>query len=106
MNLRRPKARITDFRPPSAGASPPLERGSARPEAAAWKKSADRLDRVAREHDEAIATYSPATLIAAAKDLWSRGVWDKKNHEHRWILDRRAALLRRIDALKLTPADA
>lgn len=48
----------------------------------------------AAEHDRAVANYGPELLQAAYRDLRARSVHDPKNPEHRWIMSRRAALLR------------
>lgn len=47
-------------------------------------------------HDKAVRTLSDSTLAAAHNDLWNRKTLDRKNPEHRWILDRRAALTREL----------
>ncbi len=50
--------------------------------------------REAAEHDRNVRDYSPATVAAAWDDLAGREAWDRKNPEHRWVLERRAALRR------------
>lgn len=50
--------------------------------------------REAAEHDRAVRDYTPETVEAAYFDLDARRAWDKKDHEHRWIMARKAALLR------------
>jgi len=49
------------------------------------------------EHDKAVATYEEETLLAAAKDLGARRVHDRRDPEHRWVMGRRAAVLRSLD---------
>jgi len=95
--IRFAKVRITP--PPGAGAKPPLERASVTRGGSVGKM--DGLDhlaaihrREAEEHDRNVRDYSPATVAAAWEDLSSRDAWDRKNPEHRWVLERRAALRR------------
>lgn len=101
--IRVSKVRVTDHRPPGAGASGPLER----------KPSATRggsmtgLDHLAAiqtkdaaNHDSWVATYSPAMLEAAYEDLRQRGAWDRKNSEHRWVMGRLAAIKRAAMAMQ------
>jgi hypothetical protein len=47
-------------------------------------------------HDKAVATLSQETLLAAAKDLGQRRAHDRKDPEQRWVMARKAALLRRL----------
>jgi hypothetical protein len=94
--IRIPKVRITDHRPPGAGAPSPLERrGATR---GGSMTGLDLLSesqrREAAEHDRAVADYSPATVEAAWNDLNARQAWDRKDPEHRWVMARRAALRR------------
>lgn len=100
MNARRPKVVTTDFRPPGVKRGFPLERETTRPGAAA---SPDRFDlyagreaKDAREHDKAIEGLSRETLEAISKDLGARHAYDRRDHEHRWIMGRRAAVLRKL----------
>jgi cobalamin biosynthesis Mg chelatase CobN len=58
------------------------------------------------DHDREARRLSDKTLIAAALDLNRRKVWDKKDPESRWVLGRRAALLREINRRRLTEKDA
>ena len=53
------------------------------------------------EHDKAVAILSPPTVLAAALDLCNRRLWNKKDAEHRWGMERKAALVRRIVREKL-----
>jgi len=53
-------------------------------------------------HDRNVSDLSDDTLKAAAKDLFNRKVHDRRNPEHRWILERRAALLRELERRRLT----
>jgi hypothetical protein len=57
------------------------------------------------DHDKEARRLRDQTLIAAAEDLAARTVWDRKDPEQRWILQRRAALLREIRRRGLTPDD-
>jgi len=57
------------------------------------------------DHDKEARRLGNQTLIAAAEDLAARLVWDRKDPEARWILGRRAALLREIRRRGLTPED-
>ena len=93
MSLRRPKSVITDFRPPIAGGKPPLER-DARPRAVACppRPTAERTG-----HDAAAAALSDWVLLAAARDLGSRGAASQRDPEARWVMGRLAALAREID---------
>lgn len=95
--IRFPKVRITDHRPPGAGSPSPLERRGA-----TRGGSVTGLDyltasqrREAEQHDRAVKDYGPALLDSAYEDLKARPANDRKNPEHRWIMARRAALLRR-----------
>lgn len=49
------------------------------------------------QHDKAVATYEEETLLAAAADLGARKVHDRRDLEHRWVMARRAAVLRLLD---------
>jgi len=57
------------------------------------------------DHDKEARRLGNQTLIAAAEDLNARIVWDRKDPEQRWILQRRAALLREIRHRGLTAKD-
>lgn len=50
--------------------------------------------REAAEHDRAVRDYDPETVEAAFMDLADRPAFERKNPEHRWIMNRRAALRR------------
>lgn len=52
-------------------------------------------------HDRMVKGLTDETLKAAAKDLFNRKVHDRRNPEHRWILERRAALLRQLEHRRL-----
>ncbi len=95
------KVRRTDYRPPTAGNPPPLER-HARPGAVAWEgySSKDTAD-----HDKTVKPLSDTTLLAAARDLGQRRA-NRGNPEGRWILDRLVALAREIDHRKLNQKSA
>jgi hypothetical protein len=97
MRTRIAKVRITDHRPPTAGKPSPVEKRRA----STTGGSVTGLDyleaiqkREAAEHDRAVRDYAPHTVEAAWNDLAGRECWDRKNHEHRWVLARRAALRR------------
>jgi hypothetical protein len=97
MSARLSKVRVTDYRPPTAGKSSPVERRAG----ATTDGSFSGLDyleaiqkREAVEHDKAVRYYDPHTVEAAWNDLAGRECWDRKNHEHRWVMARRAALRR------------
>jgi hypothetical protein len=55
--------------------------------------------REAAEHDKAVRDYTPHTVEAAWNDLAGRECWNRKDPEHRWIMSRRAAVLRRLRVL-------
>lgn len=57
-------------------------------------------DREAEQHDKAVADYSPQMLEDTFNDLNQRSAHDRKNPEHRWIMARRSALVRRAQAIK------
>lgn len=50
----------------------------------------------AADHDNAVATLNPSIVIAAANDLSRRHAHNRKDPEQRWVMGRKAALLRRI----------
>jgi hypothetical protein len=50
------------------------------------------------EHDKAVACHAETTLRAIGADLGKRHCWDRANHEHRWIMQRLAAVGRRLDS--------
>lgn len=79
--MKRPIVRVTDYRPPGAGSSPPLERQPARPGAAACP---DRNAIV-------VADYSDDLLDAIIADLGNRNLRDYSNHETRWLAERASA---------------
>lgn len=97
--MRLAKVRITDHRP-TAGKPSPVGRRTA----ATTGGSMTGLDyltasqaRDAAAHDKAIRDYDEETLLTAATDLGKRRVFDRKDPEHRWVMNRRAALLRELD---------
>jgi hypothetical protein len=47
-------------------------------------------------HDKAVRPLGNLTLTAAAADLCHRRLWNRRDPESRWILSRRAALLREL----------
>ena len=100
MKLRKPKVIISR---PSAGRISPLER-TARPGAVAsppaWDSYASREAKTAAEHDRAVEGHSEEVLCAMAKDLGSRRAYDRRDHEHRWIMARGAAVLRKLTGMR------
>jgi len=50
-------------------------------------------------HDKAIEEYSLDLLLDIYGDLGRRVVHNMKDPEHRWIMSRRAAVLRRLRVL-------
>lgn len=56
--------------------------------------------REAVEHDRNIRDYSPAMVQAAWEDLQGRKAFDKQDQEHRWVMARRAALMRLGSAMR------
>jgi len=101
--IRLAKVRITP--PPGAGGKPALERATAtRGGSVVGKTGLDFLTesqrREAASHDAFLRDYSPETLQAAWEDLKDRPAWDKKDSEHRWVMARRAALLRAGQKMK------
>jgi hypothetical protein len=88
--IKFPKARITDYRPREGAISPVGNRiGST------TGGSVSRSE--AMEHDRAILGYGEETLLAAAQDLGHRRCWNRHDHEHRWVMNRVAAILRALD---------
>jgi len=53
-------------------------------------------------HTKMVADMSNATLIAAARDVSNRRVLDRSNPEHRWLIDRRKALLAELSRRNIT----
>ena len=101
MTLRRPKSTLTDYRPPSVKRGFPLEREISRPKAAAsrndpWDSYAARDAKEAAEHDRAVSGLKLETALAMAKDLGGRPAHDRRDHEQRWVMGRRAAVLRML----------
>ncbi len=97
MNIRIPKVRVT--RP---GGRSPLERPTATRDGS--MTGLDYLtglqNREAAEHDRNVRDYSAQTLEAAFEDLKGRVVFEKKDPEHRWVMNRRAALVRRAQSMQ------
>lgn len=83
------KVRITDYRPPGAGANPPVER-DARPRAAAWKDS---------DHDKWVEMFPEPQVRQMLADLEGRSKWGADGMENRWVQQRIAALKRRLESL-------
>lgn len=101
MKARRPVSTVIDYRPPSAGAN----RTTGAPASATRGGSLPVLTRPneADQHDREARRLPDQTLVAAAEDLNARKVWDQKDPETRWVLARRAALLREIRRRGLKP---
>lgn len=93
MKARRPVSTIRDYRPPSAGATRTTGAPHGATRGGSLPATIER-DPDAAGHDAAVRTLSDHALRAAAADLCSRTVWDKRDPEARWVLGRRAALLR------------
>ena len=55
-------------------------------------------------HDREARALKDQTLLAACSDLWNRKVHDRRDQESRWIMERRAALLREVKRRKLSLA--
>lgn len=95
--MRISKVRITDNRPPRAGASSPLD-GAGRRTNGGNFSGLDYLEVIqkkeAAEHDRNVRDYEPETVEAAFMDLAKRPAHERKNPEHRWVMARRAALRR------------
>ena len=69
--------------------------------AATWDGNyAARDAKEAAAHDRAVDGHSEETLCAMAKDLGARPAHDRRDHEHRWIMARRAAVLRKLSAMR------
>ena len=62
----------------------------------AWGVMAANNARRANEHDRAIADYGIPLLRVLAEDLGKRFAHDRKDPEQRWVMDRKAAVLRRL----------
>jgi hypothetical protein len=92
------KVKTTDYRGP--GGSSPVGRKYPQPRAAAcqpaWDAYADRQAKDAAEHDKAVDGLSEETLSAMAKDLGARNAHDRRDHEQRWVMGRKAAVLRKL----------
>lgn len=81
MPLRRPKSVTTDYRPPAASS---------------WDIYTALNAKDASEHDKAVQGLGMETLEAIVADLGARGAYDRRDHEHRWIMGRLGAGLRRL----------
>lgn len=108
--MRRPKAVVTDFRvnSPGAGRGFPLVRefqpqpGAVASGKTPWDFMAENNQRAGTAHDKMVAGLPLVIHQAAAKDLGSRHCWNRKDPEHRWVMDRLAAHGRAI-ASELSP---
>lgn len=102
MRIRISKVRVTDHRPPGAGAKSPLERqGATRGGSLPARPAMTGLDHLAanraaeqQSHDKWVAGLSCETLEAAWEDIKDRPCRDMKDPEQRWVANRKAALLR------------
>ena len=54
------------------------------------------------KHDDAARALSDHAVLAACIDLWARKVHNRRDQEQRWILERRAALLREVKRRNLS----
>lgn len=123
--MRPSRVRVTDYRPPSAGGSSPLERrhgatrGGSLPAPAATPAPSPRpaqkparalnttsLDRswkrtqeLAEEHDKAILGHEWETLIEMRLHLRRIPHTDQRDPAQRWTAARKAAVDRRLIAL-------
>lgn len=52
--------------------------------------------REAANHDSWVQGHGPDTLRAMARDLCARQAHNRRDPEHRWIMSRRAAILRAL----------
>lgn len=80
MSIRFSKVKRTDYRT-----------GTIAPEPAAQAMEAEK-----RPHDEAARALSDHALKAAAADLGARHCHNRRDPEHRWVMDRLGALGREI----------
>ena len=82
----------------------PVGAGNRQPRAAAsnvpWDAYASREAKTAAEHDRAIDGHSEETLCAMAADLGARNAFDRRDHEQRWVMGRRAAVLRKLSGMR------
>lgn len=89
-NVKFAKVRRTSYatgKPAGATANPP----NAALEFLATRQAEDQ-----RMHDLWVRGLSTQTLFAIRDDLAGRPAWDLKNNEHRWVMHRRAAVLRAL----------
>jgi len=89
----------------SARQKSPVGAGNRQPRAAAssslpWDAYANRAAKDAAEHDRAVEGHSRETLEAMAKDLGARHAYDRRDNEHRWIMGRNAAVLRKLSGMR------
>lgn len=88
--MRISKVRRTDY-----------GQGKSAPRVAAWDGVYDsRAAKDATEHDRAIDGHSAETLCAMAADLGARNAYDRRDYEHRWVMGRRAAVLRKLCGMR------
>lgn len=66
----------------------------------AWDAYANRAAKDAAEHDKAIEGHSEETLCAMARDLGARHAHDRRDNEQRWVMGRKAAVLRKLAGLR------
>lgn len=75
----------------------PVGRGIPQPRAAAWNNPYEaKARKEAAEHDRALTGHTEFTLRAMSSDLGSRIAHDRRDSEQRWIMGRRAAVLRML----------
>lgn len=80
--IRVSKVRVTDHRP------------GAKPVVSGLDRLASIQAKDAADHDAWVAGYTPEMLAEAFEDLRARGAWDRKDPEHRWVMNRLAAIKR------------
>jgi hypothetical protein len=99
--MKLAKVRTTNYRPPAAGASSPLERrGATRGGSVDGMDGLDHLwaaqTAEAANADAWVSGYDNDTLRGIARDLGGERVWDRKDPIQRWKMARKAAVLRRL----------
>jgi hypothetical protein len=97
--IRIAKVRTQNFRPPpTVGNSSPVGRRTAA--TTGGSVGLDYLDAIQRreaaEHDRAVAGMETELQMEIAIDLGRRLVWNRKDPEQRWVMARKAAVLRAL----------
>jgi hypothetical protein len=103
MSLRIAKVRTQNFRPPpTVGKPSPVGRRTAATTGGSVSgvSGLDALEAIQRreaaEHDRAVAGMETELLMEIAIDLGRRRVWNRKDPEQRWVMARKAAVLRSL----------